>query len=237
MSQRTSPPYRAEHVGSLLRPPEVVKARADCCRRADHARAASRGRGHGDPRGGEDAGGAGAPIRHRRRDAPALVAHGLLLPDRRPRQGRRDGAGAIQERGRRSRLRRREREGHGQAEAGQDHLRRGFRVPQIHRQGDAQAHHPVALGDAPPRRPPARPQGLSRHREALSRLRAVLARPRRRLCRRGRSGSAPGLHLPPDRRHELGQPVRSAAACTDVSVGQRRREAPSHLYQLSSTTR
>jgi 5-methyltetrahydropteroyltriglutamate--homocysteine methyltransferase len=30
MTRRTSPPFRAEHVGSLLRPPEVVTARADC---------------------------------------------------------------------------------------------------------------------------------------------------------------------------------------------------------------
>jgi 5-methyltetrahydropteroyltriglutamate--homocysteine methyltransferase len=29
MTVRTTPPYRAEHVGSLLRPPEVVKARED----------------------------------------------------------------------------------------------------------------------------------------------------------------------------------------------------------------
>jgi 5-methyltetrahydropteroyltriglutamate--homocysteine methyltransferase len=29
MSRRTSPPFRAEHVGSLLRPPELVKARED----------------------------------------------------------------------------------------------------------------------------------------------------------------------------------------------------------------
>jgi 5-methyltetrahydropteroyltriglutamate--homocysteine methyltransferase len=29
MTQRTAPPFRAEHVGSLLRPPEVVRARAD----------------------------------------------------------------------------------------------------------------------------------------------------------------------------------------------------------------
>ena len=30
MAHRTNPPFRAEHVGSLLRPPEVTKARADC---------------------------------------------------------------------------------------------------------------------------------------------------------------------------------------------------------------
>ena len=29
MSKRTSPPYRADHVGSLLRPPELLKARKD----------------------------------------------------------------------------------------------------------------------------------------------------------------------------------------------------------------
>src|SRR3954466_8772102 len=29
MSVRTSPPFRADHVGSLLRPPEVLKARED----------------------------------------------------------------------------------------------------------------------------------------------------------------------------------------------------------------
>ena len=27
--KRTSPPYRADHVGSLLRPPELLRARAD----------------------------------------------------------------------------------------------------------------------------------------------------------------------------------------------------------------
>ena len=29
MTKRTSPPYRADHVGSLLRPPELIKARED----------------------------------------------------------------------------------------------------------------------------------------------------------------------------------------------------------------
>jgi len=29
MSARTKPPFRADHVGSLLRPPEVLKARED----------------------------------------------------------------------------------------------------------------------------------------------------------------------------------------------------------------
>src|SRR3982751_5863358 len=29
MARRTAPPFRADHVGSLLRPPELLKARAD----------------------------------------------------------------------------------------------------------------------------------------------------------------------------------------------------------------
>ena len=29
MSARTKPPFRADHVGSLLRPPEVLEARED----------------------------------------------------------------------------------------------------------------------------------------------------------------------------------------------------------------
>ena len=29
MARRTTPPFRADHVGSLLRPPELLKARAD----------------------------------------------------------------------------------------------------------------------------------------------------------------------------------------------------------------
>src|SRR5512132_549523 len=42
MSKRTTPPYRADHVGSLLRPPELLQARGDFARRrisADELRA------------------------------------------------------------------------------------------------------------------------------------------------------------------------------------------------------
>jgi len=33
MSAKAKPPYRADHVGSLLRPPEIKKARAEIERR------------------------------------------------------------------------------------------------------------------------------------------------------------------------------------------------------------
>ena len=77
---RDTPPFRADHVGSLLRPPELLQARAD------HAA----GRIDGDAlRRLEDdaireavrhAGGGRAPVGHGRRVPPRLVAHGLHLP-------------------------------------------------------------------------------------------------------------------------------------------------------------
>ena len=79
--KRTSPPYRADHVGSLLRPPELLQARDD------HAN----GRIDDETlRGIEDeairdvvtdAAGRRSSDRHRRRVPPRLVAHGLHLLD------------------------------------------------------------------------------------------------------------------------------------------------------------
>ena len=39
MSDRTTPPFRADHVGSLLRPPDLLRARADEQLSADELRA------------------------------------------------------------------------------------------------------------------------------------------------------------------------------------------------------
>ena len=49
MAMRDSPPFRADHVGSLLRPPELLRARG-ARRGADRRRGAARGRGRRDPR-------------------------------------------------------------------------------------------------------------------------------------------------------------------------------------------
>ena len=49
---RTAPPFRADHVGSLLRPPELLEARDGVRSRPDRRRPAARGRGRGDPRRG-----------------------------------------------------------------------------------------------------------------------------------------------------------------------------------------
>ena len=48
MSPRTTPPFRADHVGSLLRPPGCTRP-GPSGRRGDHGRGAAGGRGRGDP--------------------------------------------------------------------------------------------------------------------------------------------------------------------------------------------
>ena len=50
MSRRTTPPFRADHVGSLLRPPALLEARARRKAGEIDAERAARGRGRGDPR-------------------------------------------------------------------------------------------------------------------------------------------------------------------------------------------
>ena len=47
--KRTKPPFRADHVGSLLRPPELLKARDDFAAGTIDATDVTRGRGRGDP--------------------------------------------------------------------------------------------------------------------------------------------------------------------------------------------
>ena len=51
MSPRTRPPFRADHVGSLLRPQALLKAREDRARGRDFAAELRADRGRCDPRG------------------------------------------------------------------------------------------------------------------------------------------------------------------------------------------
>ena len=80
MSRRATPPFRADHVGSLLRPAGCCCSRARTTRRAARRDGAARGRGRGIRDGGADAGGRRPASRHRRRVPPRLLAHGLPLP-------------------------------------------------------------------------------------------------------------------------------------------------------------
>ena len=86
---RTTPPFRADHVGSLLRPPELLSARDDHAAGridADELRAIEDDAIRDVVEAAE---GRRAAVGHRRRVPPRLVAHGLHLPARRDRAGRR----------------------------------------------------------------------------------------------------------------------------------------------------
>ena len=82
-------PFRADHVGSLLRPPELLAARESFAQGRISSRGAAPDGGRGDRGGRAHAGGRRSPVGHRRRVPPFLVAHGLHLPARRRREGAR----------------------------------------------------------------------------------------------------------------------------------------------------
>ena len=83
MAGRTTPPFRADHVGSLLRPPELLRARDEAAAGrldADELRAVEDEAIREAVRLQEEVG----PARgDRRRAPPRLLAHGLHLPARR----------------------------------------------------------------------------------------------------------------------------------------------------------
>ena len=104
MSIRTTPPFRADHVGSLLRPPELHAARDDFAAGridADALRAVEDAAITDAVKLQEDV---GMRRRHRRRVPARVVAHGLHLPARRHPRGRRAHARAVPQRGRRHRV-------------------------------------------------------------------------------------------------------------------------------------
>ena len=79
-----APPFRADHVGSLLRPTGLQEARAAQHEGRSRQRSSAPQRTGGPRRGPAPAGRRDASD-HRRRAAPRLLAHGLHLSDRRRR--------------------------------------------------------------------------------------------------------------------------------------------------------
>ena len=72
--QRTKPPFRADHVGSLLRSAALKEARAKREKGEITADAAQGGRGSRDRGGHQEAGGGRPQVDHRRRIPPRLLA-------------------------------------------------------------------------------------------------------------------------------------------------------------------
>ena len=159
--QNTTAPYRADEVGSLLRTAPAQGRARQAREGPDHARPAREGRGRGDQEDHQEAGGGRPAARHRRRVPPLLVAFRLLLE-----------AHGLRARGARSRhpVPRRPDQAREPARHGQARLprrpshARAFQVPQGQHQGHAEDDHPLAVGDALPRRAQCHQQGgLSRH--------------------------------------------------------------------------
>ena len=78
-----SPPFRADHVGSLLRPPQLLQARDDFAAGRSTRPSCARSRTTRSASAVQHAGGRRAAVGDRRRVPPRLVAHGLHLPARR----------------------------------------------------------------------------------------------------------------------------------------------------------
>ena len=86
------PPFRADHVGSLLRPRRLQEARAQARQGRDHGGRAQGGRGPRDRARHQEAGGGRPAGDHRRRVPPLVVASRFPLGPRRRREAR-DGHG------------------------------------------------------------------------------------------------------------------------------------------------
>ena len=173
--KRTKPPFRADHVGSLLRP-AALKAGARAARQGrDRRRRPQGGRGPRDRARHQEAGGGRACGDHRRRVPPLLVASRLPVgPGRR--RALRDGAGhrvsgPADPGGRRAHRR--------QGRLLQPSDARAFQVREGAHQAHAEDHDPGAVGALWPHRP------RGGERAGLSVARPVLQRARRRLRQGG----------------------------------------------------
>ena len=154
MSDLSGPPFRADHVGSLLRPAELLRARAEHqagrisaeeLRRVEDAAIRDAARAARDRARSGD----------RRRVSPRLVAYGFPVPDRRSREDRPEAAHPVQERVRPGRGGARRVSHRRQADPRQHDLCRGFRLSEIGRarRDGGEIDDPVALDAALPRRP------------------------------------------------------------------------------------
>ncbi len=224
---QSHPPFRADHVGSLLRPPRLLAARDEFAAGIIDAAAAAGRRGRGDRRGrGRCRRSIGPAVGDRRRVPPRVLAHGLHLPARRHQQGAGQPGGEVPEPVGHDRVHPRRAARRRPDPDRADDLRARLPLPAVGgHHGHAQADHPVAQHGALPRRPGrAGPGGLPGHRGVLDRT-----------CRPptptevGPAGRA-GLPLPPARRHQPGLPQRPGAARRDRRARRGRRAPASPLH-------
>ena len=147
------PPFRAEHIGSLLRPAELMAERARFARGEIDAGSADRGGRQGHLRRHRVAGATRLQIRHRRRIPPPLLSQLLLSPARRPldRHDRRRRGEGRRRRQRRARCAADGRDRQPRAMDASDQWRRRV-LPQSQFGPRAEDHDPRSLRAALPRR-------------------------------------------------------------------------------------
>ena len=206
---RDLPPFRADHVGSLLRPPQLLQARADHADGPDRRRRAARGRGR--RRSATWCGCRRTSVCRPAPTASSAVPRGTWTSSTswtacsrtdekievhfRNADGDLDFTSAalsVDEQGRPRR--------HRSSATTSSSCSRSPRT------GDAEADHPVAEHGALPRRSGRdRPVGVPRRGR-------VLDRPVRGVRRAGPADRRARLHLPPARRHQPRLPQRPGAA-------------------------
>ena len=176
--KRARPPFRADHVGSLLRPPELLRAREDFAAGDDRRSGpCARSRTTRSARRCAEQEAAGLQAATRRRAPPRLLAHGLHLPDRRHQQRGRTPRGDVPQRAGRHRVHARGAARRLEARHLEDDLRRRLRLPPGRRDANRpEADDPVAEHGPLPRR-----QGGDRS-GGVRRPGALLGRPDGRLC-------------------------------------------------------
>ena len=199
MPERTKPPFRADHVGSLIRPDALIARARGGGEGRDFRRRAQAHPARRHPRRGAAAGGPWAQGRHRRRIQPPFLAPRLHAQVRQREARPVEDEGAVPYRGGRPRSQRRRRSksrasSHARRRR---HFRRRLQVPGLDRARDAEDHHPLADRHAFPRRTRGdRRQGLSgigAFYDDLARLYReeipILRRPAAATCRSTRSTS------------------------------------------------
>ena len=182
--KRTKPPFRADHVGSLLRPAALKEARAKRAKGEMSAADLKADRGPRDRARHPQAGGGRPAGGHRRRIPPLLVASRFSLGPRR-RRAARDGHGRCV-RGRQHA--RRGHQGHRQGRIFRPSDDRALQVRGRPHQGHAEDHDSGALRDLRPPDGDADRQGdLS---ETSTRSSTMSARPTARRCAPSRTRAA-----------------------------------------------
>ena len=202
MTQRTTPPYRADHVGSFLRPKALLDAReqaqAGAIPRAE-LRKVEDAAIRDIVKFQEDLGLQGITDGEFRRtyfhidfleQLDGVETRGGITAKFHGEGGRRELRAAGDARHRQG------------APRAADPARR-LRVPEVGHEARAEGDHPVADDAALPRRPRRDQQG------GLSRPRGVLRRRRRRLPRRAEAARRRRLPVRPARRHQPRVPLRS----------------------------